>query len=906
MRALLSENDAGVTACRVNGRAVALTTPPAARLARALRDELGLTGTKLGCDAGDCGACTVLLDGAQVCACLVPVGQVGGCDVLTVEGLADHPRGKELQAAFVAGGAAQCGICTPGMLLAAATLLDRPTRPSRLQIAAALGGVLCRCTGYRQIVEAVEQAFADLPLPAPVGAAVGARVVKVDGWAKVTGAERFGADAVPAEALHLRVIRSPHARARFTLGDLAPLRRRFPGLADVLAAADVPVNAFGVIPAMRDQPVLAADEVRFRGEAVLALVGDAATLTAITMADLPLRFEPLPAVTFEAARAGAAAVLPQRPDNVLVRGRVAKGDLGSVPKDAVEVRHVMTTAFVEHAYIEPEAGWARRVGDRIEVVASTQSPVMDRDETAHVLGLDPERVRVIPSACGGGFGGKLDLAVQPLVALAAWRTGRPVALVYDRIASMASSTKRHPMVGEASLWVAPDGTFEGLRFHGDFDTGAYASWGPTVAGRVPVHATGPYRVRRVLATSTAFHTNAPPSGAFRGFGVPQAMLLTEQLIDAAAERLGRDALELRLQNALRAGDATATGQVLEASVGLVACLEALRPAWDELRALAAGRNDAGGHHRWGVGLASVWYGCGNTGMSNPASQRVTLEPDGRLILWNGVQDIGQGSNTIMRQILADAVGVPVAAVEATGADTDLTLDCGKTSASRQTFVAGRATQLAGEDLRAHVLRLANAGPDTRLVLEPGCVRVTDGDRTRRVSLAEFGPLEGRGAFDPPTTALDADGQGAPYASYGFGAQVALVRVDIALATVKVERIVAAYDVGRAVNPQQIEGQIVGGIAQGLGLALMEEYVPGRTENLHDYLIPTVGDVPEVEVHLIEDPDPLGPFGAKGVGEHALIPTAPAILNAIAQATGVRLDRVPVLPHRLHAALRSRP
>ncbi len=899
-------------ACRVNGRPVRLLSSPSERLSRVLREELGLTGTKVGCDAGDCGACTVRLDDQQVCACLVPIGQVVGSTITTVEGLGDDPRLARLQAAFVRAGATQCGICTPGMLMAASELLAADLPPGRGEIEAALAGVLCRCTGYNQIVDAVLDAFAPpIAIPAPrAGRAVGAPVAKRDGTRKVDGSESYGADAAPVDALVLRVIRAPHAHARVTIGDLAPLLQRHSGLVRVLSHDDVPgANVFGILPAMRDQPVLAPGLVRHRGEPVLALIGTAEAVAAVTTEELPLSYTPLAEVDFATARAGGGVDLhAARPANLLTEGRVRTGDLEAVPAGSIAVSGQMRTSFVEHAYIEPEAGWAQRVGDRIEITACTQSPYMDRDETAHVLGLAPEQVRIIPSACGGGFGGKLDLSVQPLLALAAWLTGAPVRCTYTRPESMAATTKRHPSAAEATLWVGADGTFEGLRYAGDFDTGAYASWGPTVAGRVPVHCSGPYRVPRVLATARALHTNGPPAGAFRGFGVPQALLLTESLIDAAARRLDRCRLDIRLQNALHAGDRTATGQVLAHSVGLTACLETLRPTWEQWQIETRAASDAPGPERLGVGLATVWYGCGNTGMSNPATQRVSLHADGSLTFWNGVQDIGQGSSTIMPQILADALGVPVDAIAVSLADTDLTADCGKTSASRQTFISGRATQLAGEDLRRQLLRLANAGPDARLYPMTGRVWVRDGDRDTIVELAELAAdehgivLEGQGTFDPPATPLDADGQGRPYASYGFGAQLALVAVDVELATVRVRKIAAAYDVGRVINPQQVEGQIQGGIAQGLGLALLEEYVPGRTENLHDYLIPTIGDMPEVEIHLIEAADPLGPFGAKGVGEHALIPTAPAILNAITDATGVQLDAVPVLPHRLHAAL----
>jgi CO/xanthine dehydrogenase Mo-binding subunit/aerobic-type carbon monoxide dehydrogenase small subunit (CoxS/CutS family) len=900
----------------VNDRAVAVAVPPLRRLTEVLRDDLGLTGTKVGCDAGDCGACTVLLDGVQVCACMTPAGQVAGRRVTTVEGLAADGALCDLQNAFHRHGAAQCGICTPGMLMAAADLLARVPAPSAAQVQDALGGVLCRCTGYRKIVEAVLDAATGGNghfLEAPAGAAVGARLPKVDGVAKLTGTERYGADAAPTDALWLRCLRSPHHSARFTLGPLDDLHTRHPGLVRVLIAADVPgSNSFGIYPDLKDQPVLADGLVRYRGEAVLALVGDRETVTGIADADLPLDWTPLPPVQgFVAGLASdARRVHETRPDNVLLRGNLRTGDAEAALATApVTADYACETGFVEHAYIEPEAGFARRVGDRVELTVSTQTPYMDRDEVAHVLGIAPDRVRIVPTACGGGFGGKLDMSVQPLIAMAAWLLDRPVRMTYVRPESMAASTKRHPTRIAARFGCDRDGRLLAARFHGDFNTGAYASWGPTVAGRVPVHASGPYAVPNVSVTTTAVYTNDTPAGAFRGFGVPQAAIAHEALMDMLAAQCGLDPLEFRLRNALRAGDVTPSGQRLEASCGLADCLEALRPHWQAARAAAEAFNRGNGAIRRGVGLGCMWYGIGNTAMTNPSTMRIGLARDGKLTLYNGAVDIGQGTNTIMPQIAADALGVPVAALTLVLADTDLTADAGKSSASRQTFVSGNAALRAGADLRAKLLRLANAGDAAMITLDGARVRVRDGDNERVIDLAQLPPetdngdvLVGEGHFDPPTTPLDADGQGVPYATYAFAAQIAEVEVDVALGRVRPLRIVAAHDVGKAINPVQVEGQIHGGIAQGIGLALMEEFTPGVTENLHDYLIPTFGDVPEIETIIVESAEPLGPYGAKGIGEPALIPTAPAILNAIHHATGVRLTRVPATPGRVRAAL----
>ncbi len=906
-------SEAGLT-LTINGRACTIAGPPMRRLSQVLREDLRLTGTKVGCDAGDCGACTILLDGRPVCACLTPVGQAAGREIITVEGLANGTLTK-LQRSFHHHGAAQCGICTPGMLLAAASLLERDDRPEEAAVQDALGGVLCRCTGYRKIIAAVCDAhrFEEEPARLPGNRIVGARVARVDGIARLDGSERFGDDVAPADALWLKVIRAPFASADFIIGDLAPLYLRHPGLAKVLTAKDVPgENAFGVIPQFRDQPVFAASRVRFRGEAIAAVVGDAATIERFDPLDFPVSWqEGSPLLSIEQALTeGAPQIHDNRPGNVLVRGYVHRGDAEAALANAAHVAEgAFETSFVEHAYIEPEAGFARRVGDGVEVHVTTQTPYMDRDEIAAILGLAKERVRIVPTACGGGFGGKLDMSVQPFVALAAWLLDRPVRCLYSRVESMATTTKRHPARMHVRLGADADGRLSSMRFEGDFNTGAYASWGPTVANRVPVHCSGPYFWPAIEARSRAVLTNLVPAGAFRGFGTPQAAIATEGLLDELADKLGLDRLEFRLANALRPGQPTATGQVLEASAGMAACLEALRPSWQEGRAAAQEHNrSAGGRTRRGTGVACMWYGCGNTSMSNPSTMRVGLKADGALVLYQGAVDIGQGSNTVLAQICAETLGVSLDRLTLVTGDTGRTADAGKTSASRQTFISGRATQRAAQALRAAILRLANAGESAVLAFGQGVVHVRDGEVARTIELAalpadaEGHVLTGEATFDPPTTTLDENGQGVPYATYAFGAQVAEVLVDVELGTVKVLRMTAAHDVGQAINPMLIEGQVEGGIAQGIGMALMEEWVPGRTDNLHDYLIPTVGDVPEIETILIEDKEPLGPFGAKGVGEPALIPTAAAILNAIRDATGVPIRRVPATPDRVRAAI----
>ena len=893
----------------LNGAPISLDAAPTERLSEVLREKAGLKGTKVGCDAGDCGACTVLIDGHAVCACLMPAARAEGTEVQTVE--AQTETLTQLRASFLRHGAAQCGICTPGMLMVAAELVSNIAKPTPDQARDALGGVLCRCTGYAKIIAAVCDAGGVSADPPHVGASVGTNAPRLDGAAKVAG-DSFGADYAPEGALVLRAIRSPHNHAAFQFGDLVAFAAR-PGVAGVFTAADIPGhNAFGVIPAFADQPALAASPARFRGEAVALVAFEPGTNT--DTSSFPILWDALPALMTpaDAEAPNAALIQPNRPGNKLVEGKVRKGDaVLALDQAAHVIAGSFTTTFVEHAYIEPEAGAAWMEGDTLVIRACTQAPVMDRDATAAILDLPAHRLRIIPSAVGGGFGSKLDISVQPLLGLAALKTGRPVRMVYSRAESMASTTKRHPAEMQGRIGCDTSGRITGMEFDGRFDTGAYSSWGPTVANRVPVHVSGPYYTPNITAHARAIHTNGPVSGAFRGFGVPQAAIWQETLYDQLADLAGIDRLQFRLINALRDGNASATGHILRA-VGIADCLAALQDPWTRALAEAKAANALNPALRRGVGVASCWYGCGNTSLPNPSTMRIGITAEGQIMLHQGATDIGQGSNTVIAQIAADALGVPLKMLHLIGPDTALTPDAGKTSASRQTFVSGRAAQASAQSLRAKALRLGNAGDGAVLQIEGGCLILKEGSNRRKIDLSSlpsdaFGyALSAEETYDPPTSPLDANGQGAPYAVYGYGAQMVELAVDTALGTVKLIKITAAHDVGRAINPRLAEGQIEGGIAQGIGMALMEEYIPGRTENLHDYLIPTTGDVPPIESILIEVPDPEGPFGAKGLGEHVLIPTAPAILNGIRHATGAVITRLPALPHRVLVAIKAVP
>ncbi|MFH0823943.1 MAG: xanthine dehydrogenase family protein molybdopterin-binding subunit, partial [Pseudomonadota bacterium] len=717
---------------------------------------------------------------------------------------------------------------------------------------------------------------------------IGKSVRRVGAGSRLSGKALYAADMETDGVLTLAAFRSdrPHALIRELDVSVA---KEVPGCVGVFTAEDIPGrNRYGIIN--KDQRLLAHRKVRHVGDPIALVAAESPDAAEAALRRIRCTYQDLPAVfdPEEALRQGAPEI--HEGGNLLVRKVVKRGnpDKGFEEADVV-IERVYTTSHIEHTYLEPDAGLGYLGDDETIVIhASTQNPHYDQKDVADLLGLDERLVRIIQAATGGGFGSKLDLNVQGFIALAVHHLRRPVRMVYSREEAFLCTAKRHPMRIRYKSGATSDGRLIAVDVRVVGDTGAYASYGLAVCTRVAAHACGPYEVPNVYVESTLAYTNNPIAGAMRGFGVPQIAFAHESQMDLLAEALQIDPVEIRLRNCFRVGSVTQTGQQLSAGVGIGKCLKAIAPYYRESH--AANSAACSVHSRRGTGIGAMWYGIGNTGMRNPSTARVELDRDGRVTLFSGAADIGQGSCTVLRQIAAEALGLDPESIRLVTADTLHTTSAGATSASRQTYISGNAVLDAARKLADVLLSEAAmiASTDRReLVLTSGEVRsVRDPDVSvsfQRIAQRAYKtgiPLSWQGYFDPDTVPLDPDtGQGVPYGAYAYAAQMAEVEVDVLTGEVTVLRVVAAHDVGKAIHPENVRGQINSGVAMGIGMALMEEYIPGVTESMKDYHIPTCADVPPVTTVIIEDPEPSGPFGAKGVGEPALIPTAPAIANA---------------------------
>ena len=744
---------------------------------------------------------------------------------------------------------------------------------------------------------------------------IGQSIPKIGVSERLRGEPIFSADIEFDDALVLKVLRSTKAHATLINVDIDQALK-IEGVVGIFTARDIPgKNLIGIIN--KDQPLLADGKVRSVGEpiALIAAESDVAALEALTLIDVT--YEDLPAVFSPEKALKPDAIRIHEKGNLLFTRKIKKGDVEDAFKRCdVVVEKTYRTSWIEHSYLEPDAGAGYVDEDGTLIIyASTQNPHYDHKEVTGLLGLDDEQVRIVQADTGGGFGSKLDLNVQGFIGLAMLHLQRPVKMVYSREESFLATAKRHPL--EMTLKTGADRKGRLLATHVRItgDTGAYGSYGIAVASRAAVHATGPYEVENVLVESLCVYTNNPFSGAMRGFGTPQIAIAHESQMDLLAETLGMDPLELRSVNAVKSGSETATGQKLTTSVGIRDCLEALKPHYEWAKSVWR-TNESDQFKKRGIGLGSMWYGIGNTGVQNPSTAKIKIDLGGNITLYTGCADVGQGSTTILAQIAAETLGIKPEDIRLFVADTRCTTNAGATSASRQTYISGNAVKEAAEKLADVLLTEAVNKlkvPKSELVFEDGFVRDTahPNNKVEFSALARRTnqkgiPLKWQGFFDPETVPLDPEtGQGVPYATYAFASQLVLLTVDTLTGEVSVDKVFAAHDVGKAIHPENVKGQICGGVAMGMGFALMEEFTPGQTLSMKDYHIPTCADVPEIVPIIVESHEPTGPFGAKGVGEPALIPTAPAILNALADALGKRIYSLPAnLERVLEASIKS--
>jgi xanthine dehydrogenase molybdenum-binding subunit len=911
----------------LNGKPVSVDVPPETKLVDVLRHQFKLTGTKVGCGDGQCGSCTVLLDGKPIRSCVYPVRRVAGKSILTIEGLAAswgkpgelHP----LQRAFLDHNAVQCGFCTPGLLMAAAGLWNRMVEQNKPisadDVKRALAKNACRCTGYASVLRAVQSAVHEYqtgtPLPpieietsAPLRV-VGRSYPRPKGAERVTGAAKFTDDFSFPGMLYGATLRAALPHARILSIDTGQAQA-LPGVRAVLTHKDVPGrNRHGLV--YHDWPVLCDDKVRYMGDAVALVAADTPEIAAEALKLIQVEYEPLPVVAnAEQARQANAPLVHDnwKNGNLLAHIKVRHGDIekGLAEADVIVEREYRTAAC-DHMFMEPECSIGVPAGydaqhAKLTVYVGSQIPYDDRNQIAASLKLPQDQVRVIGPRMGGGFGGKEDIMGQIHAALLAQATGKPVKILYSRAESMLAHPKRHATIIRIKTGAKKDGTLTAVQAELIGDGGAYASLSTKVLARATTHASGPYQVPHAKIDCYAMYTNNPPAGAFRGFGVPQSAFAIEQNMDSIAHELGMDPFELRRKNALRVGSTTTTGQVLRESVGLLECLD-----WVEARVKKLPCPTLPGYRvAWGLAAAYKNTGLGG-GADDAAGAQVLVHPDGTAEVRTSSVDMGQGLATVVAQFTAEELGLAFEQVRVLLSDTDLTPDGGPTTASRQTFVTGNAVRLAARAMRNRlagtVAEWWGVPPDT-IQFENGQLTVAGLGAAHTLDLGravEWMTKTGYAnnityQYHAPETQPLGEG-GDMHFAFSYGVQAAQVAVNEQTGEVKVLRLVAASDAGRAINPQALLGQVEGSLIMAMGVTLTEEYklengVP-QTLRWADYEMPLIGQIPEMDVQIIEHPISTGPYGAKGIGELPSIPTSPAICNAIYNAVGVRPVNLPV-------------
>lgn len=854
----------------LNGKPVTADVAEGESLLEVLRESCGITSVKDGCaPEGSCGACTVLVDGKAVVSCAQRAARFAGREVTTQEGLSGQERAL-WAGSFVAAGASQCGFCSPGVIMKAEALLHKTPAPSREQVTGALAGNLCRCTGYTKIIDAIllgAAAKRGEPLPeVDRTGRVGSRTARYQGDELALGDKPYINDMSMPGMLHGAIRFADHPRARIIAVDTSRARA-FPGVTAVLTASDVPGNRVqGELTQDWVQLCAPGEVTRYVGD-VLALVAAETRAAARAAAALvSVEYEELEPLTdpFAAMAPGAPQLHEHAPGNILSVSEVKRGDVTAALAGSA---HVVTETFhtqrIEHAFLEPESALASPDGDGgVHFYTQGQGIWSDRRQVAGLLGLSEDKVRATLVSGGGAFGAKEDLNVQGHAALLAWRTGRPVKLTLSREESLRFHVKRHPFTMTFTAGCDADGRFTGLRARIVGDTGAYASVGDKVLERGAGHAAGAYKFAAVDVEARAVYTNNVPCGAMRGFGANQVNFALEGIVDRLAEKVGLDGWDIRWRNALEVGEIFGTGQRLGPGVGLKKTLLAVKDAYKSAR------------------YAGISCGVKNTGVGNGLTEygRAVLRPeaDGTLTLFHPWTEMGQGVHTVLAQIACEELGLTPAQIKVE-VDTCYELGCGQTTASRATVLGGRAVIEAAAKLRAD---LAASAPAAGGGADANLARLAGQEYTGEVRV-DWTTKPGAPVADPVT-----------HFAYGWATQVVVLAGDG-----HIEKVVAAHDVGKVINPTLLEGQIEGAVHMGLGHALSEEYavrdgIPVTTTLKSLNIIPPAG-MPPVECIFVEEPQPEGPYGAKGVGEIGLVPTAGAVAGALHAFDGRYRTRLPM-------------
>jgi len=899
---------------------------PGETLADLLRNRLRLTGTKIGCGEAECGACTVLVDGEPIMSCIYPAERAGGKKITTIEGLAQrvhevmklHP----LQESFVEHGAVQCGFCIPGQIMTAYALLKRNPNPNSDEIRFALKDTLCRCAGYPTIENAILAAAESLRTGEPVKPpsipdsihthnVVGHTHLRPDAVEKVTGDAIYTDDLVFDGMLYAKARRAMVPHGILKKLDVTKAKA-LKGVVAVLTADDIPgEHNHGLV--IFDWPTMIGigERVRYVGDALAIVAAESQQIAEQASALIEAEFDLQPVITnpVQARQAGQPQLHPN--GNLLKHIKVRKGDMekGFAEADVI-LEHTFHTPITDHAFLEPECSIAVPVDGRMEIYVGSQIPYQDKTQVARVMGWDESRVRVVGQLMGGGFGGKEDVMGQIHSAMLANVTGRPVKLLFDRHESLLVHPKRHATQIRVKIGAKKNGRIVACESELYGDTGAYASLGEKVMTRATTHSAGPYDIDHVRADCYAMYTNNPPAGAFRGFGVTQSAFAVESMMDMLAEKLNMDRIELRRMNALHVGSITNTGQELKESIGLMECIDKVSSAMCQVSGLSEKelfkpRVAPDTPHlvrSWGFAAAYKNTGLGG-GAPDISGADVELYEDGTFQVRSSSAEMGQGLVSVMRMIVAEEMSVTPDKVRVLVMDTDLTPNGGPTTASRQTYVTGNASRYAAKTLRDEITGSMAEKYDVKpeqIKFKDGIVHVngtalTYADVYREMKDMGKNPCV-RYEYEAPKTQPLGSG-GDMHFAFSFGVQAAEVEVNTQTGEVRVLKVIAANDVGMAVNPLGLRGQVEGGVMMGLGNALTEEFIMDNgyvvTDHLARYRVPGIMLTPEITAIIVEHPTAEGPYGAKGVGEICSIPTTPAITNAIYNAVGVRIDKTPV-------------